>query len=60
MQLNNRFTQSDALTNTEHVLPDFIEIVDFSFLWGMDDDHRGSKYGEETPHLAMEVETLVQ
>lgn len=47
-------------TNTEHVLPNLVEVVDLPLFRGVDNDDGGSEDGEETAHLAVEVEVFVQ
>ena len=48
------------LTNTEHVLPNLIEVVDLCLLRGVYDDDHGAQGGEEAAQLAVEVEVLLQ
>lgn len=48
------------LTNTTHIAAYLIEIIDFVFLWCMDDDDGGTNDRQNTANLPMEVQFLLQ
>lgn len=48
------------LTETEHVLPNLIEVVGLSLLRGMQNYDGGAQDGEQAAHLAMQVQPLLE
>ena len=51
---------SPRLTKAEHVLSDLVEVVGLSLLGGVYYDDGGSEDGQQTTHLAVQVESLLQ
>ena len=48
------------LTETEHVLPNLIEVIGLSLLWGMQNDDSGAQDGEQAAHLPVQVQPLLE